>query len=104
MAERIVRDSDVVAEDERETFISWINNQHKPRGPAWWRAVESNGDLADLAEKWRAEGTEQTTTALLPSWCGRCGDDNPAAAHNPRWRLLDGAPCPACHPDVREIA
>lgn len=34
----------------------------------------------------------------LPPWCGECGDDNPAAQFNPRFRTRDGAACPACHP------
>lgn len=96
-AERVVRDSGVVAEHERETFIDWINNQHQPRGPAWWRTVAKNGDLADLAEKWRAEQT--TTAPSLPPCCERCRAENPHAERNVRWRRRDGQPCPDCHPD-----
>ena len=99
VAEQVVRDSGVVAEDERETFIDWINNQHQPRGPGWWRKVASNGDLADLAEKWRAEQT--TAAPSLPPCCERCRAENPAAEHNVRWRQRDGQPCPDCHPDTR---
>jgi hypothetical protein len=99
VAEQVVRDSGVVADDERETFISWINNQHQPRGPAWWRTVAKNGDLGELAEKWRAEQT--TAAPTIPAWCGHCGDDNPAARLNPRFRQRDGQPCPDCHPDTR---
>ena len=99
LAEQVVRDSGVVAEHERETFINWINNQHQPRGPGWWRKVASNGDLADLAEKWRAEQT--TAAPTFPAWCGHCGEDNPAARLNPRFRQRAGQPCPDCHPDAR---
>lgn len=98
LAEQVVRDSGVVADHERETFINWINNQHQPRGPAWWRIVAKNGDLADLAAKWRTEQTPARPT--IPAWCGRCGDDNPAARLNPRFRQRDGQPCPDCHPDA----
>ncbi|MFD5899801.1 hypothetical protein [Streptomyces sp. NPDC060366] len=39
----------------------------------------------------------------LPSWCGACGDGNPAAQHNRRFRTLTGLPggelCPDCHPE-----
>jgi hypothetical protein len=96
---RLVRDSGVVADDERETFIDWIKNTHNPSGPGWWRKVAGNGDFADLAEKWRAD--RGPTPASLPTWCGRCGDDNPAARLNPNFRLLGGSLCPDCHPDVR---
>lgn len=36
----------------------------------------------------------------LPRWCGQCGDGNPAAEFNAKFRLETGSkkPCPACHP------
>lgn len=91
-----VRAANVVADDERETFISWIKNTHKPKGPAWWRKVADNGDFPGLAEEWRAQRGPSVTS--LPPWCGRCGVDTPAARTNPRYRVLNGAPCPNCHP------
>jgi hypothetical protein len=40
----------------------------------------------------------------LPQWCGRCGDGNPAARTNQRFRTdtgeVGGVPCPTCHPAV----
>lgn len=43
----------------------------------------------------------------LPEWCQKCagGMDlgepvQPAARFNPRFRMLDGRPCPNCHPDA----
>ncbi|MEH0642841.1 hypothetical protein QBB33_15465 [Streptomyces scabiei] len=98
VAEQVVSAADVVAEHERETFIDWINNQHQPRGPAWWRTVAKNGDLTELAEKWRAEQT--TAAPSLPPCCERCRAENPAAEHNVRWRRRDGQPCPDCHPNI----
>jgi hypothetical protein len=97
VAEQVVRDSGVVAEDERETFINWINDKHQPRGPAWWRTVARNGDLRDLAEKWRAD--QPATASTLPPACGPCLEENPAALFNPNLRRRDGQPCPDCHPD-----
>jgi replicative DNA helicase len=43
---------------------------------------------------------EQGGQAGLPVWCGRCGTDNgdDRARTNVRFRVLDGQPCPACHP------
>ncbi|MEV7770533.1 hypothetical protein [Kitasatospora sp. NPDC086791] len=37
----------------------------------------------------------------LPPVCGSCLDDNPHAAHNPRWRTRNGQACPDCHPAAR---
>jgi hypothetical protein len=36
----------------------------------------------------------------LPRWCGQCGDGNPAAEFNAKFRLEAGSkkPCPDCHP------
>lgn len=100
LAEQVVRDSGVVAEHERETFISWIKTNYNPSGPGWWRKVAKNSDFADLAEKWRAEQT--TAAPTLPTWCGHCGDDNPAAEHNASMRtdtgMPSGKPCTDCNP------
>lgn len=36
----------------------------------------------------------------LPRWCGHCGNGNPAAEFNPKFRTAPGGkkPCPNCHP------
>lgn len=36
----------------------------------------------------------------LPRWCGQCGDGNPAAEFNAKFRTAHGGkkPCPNCHP------
>lgn len=36
----------------------------------------------------------------LPPWCGQCGDGNPAAEFNAKFRTAPGSrkPCPDCHP------
>jgi hypothetical protein len=37
----------------------------------------------------------------LPRWCRKCGDGNPAAEFNPKFRrAADGSRCPECHPDA----
>jgi hypothetical protein len=36
----------------------------------------------------------------LPPWCGQCGDSNPAAEHNPRFRRTDDGALCHCHPDA----
>ncbi|MDX3249349.1 hypothetical protein PV408_48425, partial [Streptomyces sp. ME18-1-4] len=37
----------------------------------------------------------------LPPWCGQCGDGNPAAEFNAKFRTAPGSskPCPDCHPN-----
>lgn len=68
-------------------------------------AAHSWTDLAKHVEKSTAPlpGTAPPAAASSgrPPWCGECGDDMaPAAAGNPRWRTVDGQPCPNCHPDA----
>jgi hypothetical protein len=58
-------------------------------------------DPAELPEPPAATSGLRTT---LPPWCGHCGDDNPAAERNPRFRLKGGTPCPTCHPDATRSA
>ncbi|WP_154677026.1 hypothetical protein [Parafrankia discariae] len=98
VAERALRA--VGLEDEREIkdCIDWITEDCRPRTPAWWRTVAENGDLPAHIDRWRAQ--RASAAPSLPAWCGKCGDDNPAARTNPRWRVLDGQPCPTCHPDA----
>lgn len=101
LPQQLVRDANVVAEDERENFINWIKKTHKPQGPAWWRKVASNGDFTDLADAWRAQDTRPTST--LPPWCGHCGDRQPSAKTEASLRLIEDnhgnrRPCPDCHP------
>ncbi|MFR0358644.1 hypothetical protein [Streptomyces sediminimaris] len=98
LAERVVRDAGVVADDERETFISWLQDKHQIRGIGWWKTVTKD-DLVEHAANWRAQRT--APSASLPPWCGACGDNHPGAEFNPNLRMLDGALCPDCHPDVR---
>lgn len=97
-AERALRGAGLDDEREIKECIDWIIGAHSPRGPGWWRAVAKNGDLPTLVAQWRAQRAPETPS--LPAWCGKCGDENPAARTNPRWRVLDGAPCPTCHPDT----
>jgi hypothetical protein len=40
---------------------------------------------------------------LLPA-CQPCLDENPHAAHNPRWRTRNSQPCPDCHPAAHAAA
>lgn len=97
-AERAIRGAGLEDEREIKDCIDWITETHSPRGPGWWRAVAANGSTSELIAQWRDQRTAAAPS--LPAWCGKCGDDNPAAHTNPRWRVLDGQPCPTCHPDA----
>lgn len=52
------------------------------------------GDLPKAPEQATPKGSR------LPPWCGECGDGNPAAEFNAKFRLETGSkkPCPDCHP------
>jgi hypothetical protein len=43
------------------------------------------------------------TGPSLPPWCGQCGDGNPAAEFNAKWRTAAGSdkPCLDCHPTTQ---
>lgn len=99
VAEQVVRDSGVVAEDERETFISWLKDKYSIRGLGWWKTVTQT-DLVEHAADWRAQQQEPGRTRLAPA-CAPCLERNPHAERNVRWRTRDGQPCPDCHPDAR---
>lgn len=43
-----------------------------------------------------------SNSPTLPRWCGQCGDGNPAAEFNAKFRTTPGSskPCPNCHPNT----
>ncbi|MFG3231818.1 hypothetical protein ACGFZG_08760 [Streptomyces antibioticus] len=51
--------------------------------------------IADLPKR----RPQEPARVSLPPACDTCLTGHPAAAHNARWRLRDGHPCPDCHPD-----
>lgn len=109
VAEQVVRDSGVVAEHERETFINWLKDKHQIRGPGWWKTV-THADLVEHAADWRAQLATATAAPKLPPWCRECGDRQPLAEKNASLRLVEDdhgnrRPCPDCHPNnVRNTA
>lgn len=54
--------------------------------------------IGDLPKAPQPSATK--TGSALPPWCGQCGDGNPAAEFNAKFRTEDGSnkPCPDCHP------
>lgn len=105
-SQRIVRTAGLgLTDDDEKRFIDWINKTYKPGSSAWWRKVAAEGDLPGHVDAWRKEtGQSQRQHSDLPEWCGQCGDSNPAAKTNTRFRtdtgLPGGTPCPTCHPDA----
>jgi hypothetical protein len=86
--------------------------------PAWWvidraRELPRYGSSlskhaamsrAPLARPQHAGTVAAAPGDGLPPWCGHCADEEPAARHNTRLRTINGAPCPACHPDALAAA
>jgi hypothetical protein len=72
VAERVVQAAAVVADDERETFINWINQTYLPQGPGWWRTVAKEGDFPDIAARWRASTAEPSASAGTRAPCPSC--------------------------------
>lgn len=100
-AEQTLRAANVVTPAEEADFLQWIATTHNPRGTGWWKTVAANGDLPTLAADWRTHRTPRP--ALLPTWCGQCGDGIPLARTNPDLRQTEDnrgirRPCPNCHP------
>ncbi|MEU9183350.1 hypothetical protein AB0D14_02030 [Streptomyces sp. NPDC048484] len=96
VAERLVTAAAVVTDEERETFINWINQTYAPRGPAWWRAVAKEGDFPDIAAKWRANQAAPERNGETTDPCTKC----PGAEgwiDNPEGGVRR---CPECNPGV----
>ncbi|WP_131831112.1 hypothetical protein [Frankia sp. CcI49] len=85
--------------DEREIIecTKWITELHRVRSQRWWRSLPSQ-DVQEHIAAWRAQRTPAAPS--VPPWCGECGDGEPAARTNLRFRRAEGAPCPRCHPDA----
>ncbi|MFE2297964.1 hypothetical protein ACFXAW_07185 [Streptomyces sp. NPDC059445] len=58
--------------------------------------------INDLPKAPQPETGNQPRSSL-PPWCGQCGDGNPAAEFNAKFRIEPGSkkPCPECHPAHR---
>lgn len=85
----------------------WLADRAREMAPRGWtdlaRHVERSTVPIPGQQLAGAEGdgvAPETRRHGLPAWCGSCGDGNPAAQFNVRFRTLDGAKCPDCHPDA----
>lgn len=92
---------EVVAAQIVESEASPVYDDHK-----FW-CLLGPGESAPTPQE-AADEMARRNVAVLPCWCGKCGLDSatitgsetPAAKFNHRFRLLDGDPCPACHPSA----
>lgn len=104
--QRIVRDARLGLTEEEETrFTDWAN-QAIPggaKGAAWWRKVRDNGDLPDLADRWRqANPASRSRDSPSPEPVPKCSECNAD-------RLVEDEdgnriPCPTCHPNRKASA
>jgi hypothetical protein len=96
-AQEAVRASGLLRPAEEDAFIAWATAKFRIYSPGWW--VKSAADLPEHVAAWRAD--PKRTAAAIPDWCEQCGDNNPAARFNSRFRVIrGGGKCPNCHPDM----
>lgn len=96
VAERLVTAAAVVTDEERETFINWVNQTYQPKGPGWWRAVAKEGDFPDIAAKWRANQAATTGSGDVSAPCTKCTGGE-GWIDQPEGGVLR---CPDCNPGV----
>lgn len=96
VAERVVAAAAVVADEERETFINWINQTYQPQGPGWWRTVSKKNDFPDIAARWRASTSAPATKATANTPCTKCPGGE-GWIDQPEGGVLR---CPDCNPGV----
>lgn len=104
-AQRAIRSSGAISADEEQDFITWCTAKFNVKHAGWWKTCAD--DLPEHAAVWRGEraGFGAPRVRQLPDWCRVCGEDNPAAEFNPKFRrTAAGAKCPDCHPDAAAAA
>jgi hypothetical protein len=107
VAERIVTDyTDVADADERDRFITWMEERFPNRGSGWWMtsAHDMPKHLAAYREQQSNAQQSEPPKRQLPPVCDACRANNPHAEFNARWRTRDGQRCPDCHPDAQSAA
>ncbi|MEV7471973.1 hypothetical protein AB0O20_36655 [Streptomyces kronopolitis] len=81
---------------------AWLSDRVREMATRGW------SDLVQHAERSTVPVEGQRDESLsgragLPKWCRECGEGNPAARVNARFRTLGelggGEKCPRCHPD-----
>lgn len=73
-----------------------VEDPHFIKHPSGWL---NGGRWADSRASPRSSPDASEPLPPLPAWCGQCGGaSGPAARSNANFRLVDGHPCPDCHP------
>ncbi|MFD4483238.1 hypothetical protein ACFWPU_45025 [Streptomyces sp. NPDC058471] len=77
---------------------SWLCDRARELAEHGWSDLAQHVERSTVPIERNRQGASS-----LPEWCGDCGDGNPAARHNPRFRTLgdtgSGEQCPRCHPE-----
>lgn len=101
LVQKLITDHDAT-EDEATAVIAQVHAEGRIGSLSGW-ACSAAGRL-DIKQRLydlrHAPSDPPAAGSTLPRWCTKCGSGNPAAEFNPKFRLLAGAPCAACHPDA----
>jgi hypothetical protein len=85
--------------------VGWLVDRARELAAKGWTNLEKHVEHSTVP----LPSSTKASRKGLPPWCGHCGDNNPAAEFNPRFRttngLSDGPKCPNCNPAlVTEMA
>lgn len=82
---------------------AWLCNRAEELAARGWSDLVQHAERSTAPIQGGQGERVGSRRAGLPEWCGECGEDNPAARLNPRFRTLGemggGEKCPRCHPD-----
>jgi hypothetical protein len=97
VAHRLLAEHDITG-DEADRLIPLVEGfSPGTKGPGWWRHIHSNGDLAELIVKARAQDADPSSGR--PAWCGDCDEHNRQTyREDPHGRGMVLMRCPSCHP------
>ncbi|MDH6130363.1 helix-turn-helix domain-containing protein [Kitasatospora sp. GP82] len=82
--------------------VDWLADRAREMAPKGWTDLEKHVERSTVP----VLAASLSARPGLPEWCGRCGDGNPAAQFNPRFRTVTGMPsgqkCRECHPETAQ--
>ncbi|MFF7234364.1 hypothetical protein [Streptomyces sioyaensis] len=80
----------------------WLCDRARELAARGWSDLVQHAERSTVPVEGRRDES-LSGRAGLPKWCGTCGEANPAARVNARFRTLGelggGEKCPRCHPD-----
>lgn len=82
---------------------AWLADRAREIAARGWTDLEQHASRSTVPLPGATASTRPPNG--LPPWCGHCGGANgPAARSNARFRVVDGEPCPECHPSAARAA